>query len=139
MEAEVGEPHNAYIPGWNNRLVVFDITDPTTPILVDDWYQVLSDAHDIVISGNLAFVADYIHGLCIYNITDPTDFTLLVEYPLQHIQDVEIAGNYAFVSNFTGVIVMDISDPLSATEVGFYETTYRVDRLTIEGDYLFLG
>ncbi|NPD89329.1 MAG: hypothetical protein HGN29_11435 [Asgard group archaeon] len=129
----------AYVAGWDNRLVIFDVTDPENPVLADDWYQYTSDARNLVISGDLAFVADFIHGLCIYNITDPTNFVLLAEYPLENIIDVEIAGNFAYIANFTGVVVMDISNPLTATEVGFYETGFRVERLTLEGDYLFLG
>jgi choice-of-anchor B domain-containing protein len=59
---------------WSDRTSVLDIQDPMNPIFVSAWEPPTGQAkaRDVVVEGNLAFVAQYTSGLKILDISDPT-------------------------------------------------------------------
>jgi hypothetical protein len=51
--------------------------------------------------------------------------------------DVEIAGNYAYVADYTSLTVLDISDPANPTYTGSTGPMLYVTGLAISGNYAF--
>jgi len=77
---------------------VLDITDPANPTLVGS-YDTPRQASRVVVSGDLAFVADYHAGLHVLDITDPANPTLIGSYDVpDEARGLAVAGDHAFVS-----------------------------------------
>jgi len=53
---------------------------------------------------------------------------------------VAVAGEYAYVADWGGSLrVVDISDPFSPTEVGFYDTPEWISSVAVAGDYAYVA
>jgi hypothetical protein len=119
---------------------VIDISDPTNPTLLGT-YDTPGNAMGVMVSGDYAFVADFITGLQVIDISDPTNPTLLGTYNTpDYAKRVTVSGDYAFVADGeSGLQVIDISDPTSPTLLGNYDTPDNAMDVTVSGDYAFVA
>jgi LVIVD repeat len=101
------------------ELVVYDITQPTNPVQ-RTIVSLPALAAEMVVSGNLLFVADTTAGLLIYNIATPSAPTLLSQItPSQAVYDVALDGNLALLAAWDkGLVIVDCSNPVNPTVTG---------------------
>lgn len=89
-----------YLCAIGGGVQVYDFSDATGPIFIDE-HDDGGDASDIVISGNLAFVADLGDGLEILDITDPGNVVEIAQFnDGGGARNVFVEGNVAYVSEF---------------------------------------
>jgi len=96
--------------------------------------------HDVVISGNYAYIADS-YGISILNISNPDTLELLSTLATPGGSRVlALSGNYAFIGDeLFGLIVADVSDPFSPQIAGYYSIGYwQVSDIFIQGNLLYL-
>ncbi|UCE07248.1 MAG: T9SS type A sorting domain-containing protein [bacterium] len=128
--------------GTFSGLRVIDLSNPAIPVEVG--YSVNSDpcpeveawmAFKIKISGNYAYVL-YFDGtwsfknfrLYVYDVTDPTAPLQMGHISLpDNCTSLFVKGDYVYVTayefgGFSGVIVIDVSDPLQPVEVTYFQT-----------------
>jgi len=119
-------------------LMVVDISDPTAPLAVGS-YNTPGIAFDVYVSGNYAYVAAGQAGLQIIDISDPTSpifagsfVTLgstIKNISVSGVEDnitgsvdgVYLVGNYIYLVGQPGLLVIDVSDPMSPTLVGSHD------------------
>lgn len=124
--AESGQ--NAAPPG---RFRILDVSDPAN-IRQLGMYTFTTPAGEsglegVVLAGNYAYVGARQQGLLVIDISDPTNPSLAGSIDIfTNQRDVEIAGNFVYVSDAfgeqRGIHILDISDPVNPTPVGFYDT-----------------
>ncbi len=114
------EGHFAYV-GNGPRLIIFDITDPSQPILVGQASPEQGTITTIAVQGSNVYVGSG-HRLCILDVSTPAS-------PIQTgcaqlanaVMDVAIADNYAYVAiTSAGLHIIDVSTPDAPIEVGAY-------------------
>ena len=129
----------AYISEGTAKLEIFNIGNPTNPILVGN-YDIDGNARRVTISGNYAYVANN-DGLVVLNVEDPSNTTLVGSYDtVGNAWDVTTSGNYAYVADRDyGLIILNIDDPSNITLVGSYETQGQVRGVTISGNYAYIA
>jgi hypothetical protein len=99
----------AYLADGNLGLRIFDISDPTNPLLKGT-YDTSGEAYDIQILGNYAYVADKSSGLQIIDISNPTNPIRKVTYDTYNARGVQIVGNYAYVADSSdGLKIIDVT------------------------------
>jgi hypothetical protein len=103
--------HYAYI-GEGPNLRILDVSNPASPVpvggvLLPDFVQ------DVYVSGNLAYVANFAHGLQIIDVSDPMRPLLRGSYSTWGaLNGVHVSGNLAYVTeSFGGLLIIDVSDP----------------------------
>jgi len=111
-------------------------------------YNQWDAARDVVVVGNLAYVATGWSGLQIVNITDPENPEIVGYWDyINEASDVAVSGDYAYVADGeSGLRVISVSDPEHPEEVGYYDTpgyAYGValseDGLIYVADYTNVG
>ena len=96
----------------------------------------------VAVSDDYAYVVG--NGLRVIDISDPTNQVEVATLYLETEQpsDIAIDGNYAYISAyggiFTGMFVVDISNPLQPQEVARFATTEFPNRLEISGSNVFI-
>jgi hypothetical protein len=117
--------------GW---LRVLDISNPAEPTEIAST-QTLDNAQGVDVHGPFAFVADFIAGMSVFDVSDPMNpnhVSTVDGYGWGPIQDVRVTDDgYAFLAG-EELIVIDVEDPDSPTVVGEYlpygaDITFNID------------
>ncbi|MCH7761705.1 hypothetical protein IIA15_09970, partial [candidate division TA06 bacterium] len=113
----------AFVVGNADSLFIFNVVDPTNPVLLSNILTGGGVATHVELQDTLLYAVDYLFGLRIYNITDPTNPTLVGSFSLFNAFDVKVSGNYAYITaapqnGAASMRTIDISDPTSPTQVG---------------------
>ncbi len=110
--------------------IVLDVTNPASPTQVAIWTTPGNFTHNSWTSqsGNYLFTTDENSTgfVTVYDITGLPAVTEVARYtanPVAIAHNVHVKGDLAFVSHYTeGVRILDVSDPMTPTEVGYYDT-----------------
>ncbi|MHA1267261.1 MAG: LVIVD repeat-containing protein [Candidatus Helarchaeota archaeon] len=131
----------AYLAANSNGLIVVNITDPTNLIELTRLTTGLSDAEDIVVSGNVAYLvnATGLVGIDITNPADPSIIGYLATNSTDYAVGVDVSGDLVCVSDSgAGLWCIDVSDPRNPVKAGYIDTSYAY-RVDIEGDFAFIA
>lgn len=131
----VAKDHYGYMTASSgNSLNVFDLTNPTAPVLITQitttTVPAMAGAEGLEISGNYLYIVTLSsNALIVVDISTPGSPTVLSTTidatNLHGAEHLRILGNYAYIANFNstagsepGLSVWDISNPLSPKYVG---------------------
>ena len=95
----------------NNELHIYDITDPTSPILIKG-YQ-MKNPWGVGIDGKNLFVCDGKYGLKVFDVTDPEH--------MQHLETLEEINGYDVIPN-NHILIVSARD-------GIYQFDYSTHQL----------
>lgn len=74
---------------------------------------------DVVVRGDLAYVAASEDGVLVYDVSDPPNPVVVGFYDTPGTAyNVEVDGDYVYVADFDSLLVLDFSNPASPTQVG---------------------
>ncbi|MGC9778186.1 MAG: hypothetical protein HZR80_02980 [Candidatus Heimdallarchaeota archaeon] len=116
------QDNKAYLADGSAGLVIFDITNTNSPIVIGQFSDG-GETTNIFVKDHFAFLVDSQDDLEIINITNPKTPLLLSKYsfPDNMLKAVHIQENYAYLAYRTyGMIILDISNLSSPTKVGEY-------------------
>ena len=123
-----------------NALVIFDITNPQSPVPVGDTYTP-GFAYYVHVSGSYAYVADYDDGLRIIDVSDPANPFEAGYYDTGgKARGVHVSGSYAYVADgYAGLRIIDVSDPANPFEAGYYDTGGYARGVHVSGSYAYVA
>lgn len=115
---------------YEGTMDIVDITDKTQPELITRIPIPGGYTHSssLTLDGKYLIIAPERDGLParIYNVEDPDDVFEVATYSGNYaslVHNPYVRGDYAFISHNTeGMRVLDIADPTTPVEVGFYDT-----------------
>lgn len=98
-------------------------------------------ARDVVLSGNLAYVADSDAGLVIVDISDPAAPVLRGKLDTSgRANGVFVSGNLAYVADgLSGLQIIDITNPSAPVLSGTYNTPYYADDVFVSGNLAYVA
>ena len=104
-------------------------------------YDTTGYAYGVEVVGNYAYVADWISGLQIINISNPTAPSLAGTYDTTgYARGVQVVGNYAYVADYTlGLQIINISNPAAPSLIGSYYTTGLAMGVEVVGNYAYVA
>lgn len=132
----------AFLANQINGLEIIDVSNPLYPVKIDSY---AGSVFDVQIKEGIAYLADWNNGLIILNVSNPSEVTFISQFPLLgsgiHVDIYEhIAYLTDHYSDYTGLRLIDVSDPFNPVQVGSYIPS-GVDfwNPIIEGDYAYIG
>lgn len=112
----------AYLPIGAGGLEILDVSDPTSPVYIADGSPNSGgSANGVTYRDGYAYIADGPNGLTIVDVGDPLNPSIVryVDFGGHGLQ-VELFGDYAYVSGTRGLEIVDISSPAEAEIVGSF-------------------
>jgi hypothetical protein len=102
----------AYV-GIGQQLVVFDVSDPASPVVLGETPALGDSIYDIALQGSFAYLACSLAGLVVVDISDLTRPVPVGAFDMLDIAcDVTVKGSIAYVADgHMGIQVIDVSDP----------------------------
>ncbi len=139
----------AYIADYSDGLRIIDVSDITNPTEVG-YCDTDGTAWAVYVLGDYAYVADVDSGLVIIDISDSENPTEVGTYMANgDVYGVYVVGDYAYIVDtyidystwdVTGHLrIIDISNPNSPTEVGYYETNDGAKGIFVSGNYAYVA
>ena len=106
---------------WNSTcsgsLEIFDMADPLHPVHLGT-LATSGSVRDLVVVGNVAYLAEGDSGLLTVDVTDPMSPSVLAGWSSADGQDVEVEGTTAYLLTDDSFFTIDVSDPSSPSELG---------------------
>lgn len=103
-------------------------------------YNTAGNAHDAIVAGNYAYVADDGDGVVVLNITNPSTPTLVTSFLVAGAQRLDLAGSRLYVASQTsGLTILDVSTPTAPSLLGsFVQTNLTVNDVATDGTYAYV-
>ncbi len=116
---------------------IINIEDPALPYETGK-ISTPNYGNNVEVQGNYAYVANY--GLSIINIENPEIPSLISFQVLEDLYDLAVSGNYAYVADGNaGLRILNISDPISPVQEGYYNTSGHIVDVEVSGSYAFIA
>jgi len=127
-------------------LRIFDVSSPQNPTEVGFFANAI--AQDVVVRGNLAYVAGFDAGLRIIDVSNRASPIEVGFFDTKGIAyGVAVNGNYAYLAEpphpafpaAPGLRIIDVSNPRNPAAVGFFEIDGFPLRVTVSGNYAYVA
>jgi uncharacterized repeat protein (TIGR01451 family) len=140
MRAVAVAGNYAYV-GFGLRLVVMDVSNPASPLVVGQSPFLPNVIEDIALSGNLAYVASGASGLQIIDISSPASPVRRGGYDTSGTAHaVFTAGTLTYVADgSSGLQIIDVGDPANPVRRGGYDTPEEAWDVTVTNDLAYLA
>ena len=128
----------AYIAVGSEGLNIFDITNPSSLVLVGS-YDGFSSSRAAVVKDNIAYVARLADGLSMIDISNLEYPVLIGQFETSgYTYDVEIKDSLAFLACWeAGFKIVDVADPASPTLVSGIEN-FNASKLELSENYAYI-
>jgi len=131
----------AYICVNYGGLQVVDVSDPSAPSIVAHFDPGAEAVLGVALGGDSVFLANDHGGITILDRSAFPDLQYVTQLSLspdiEKAWDVAVRGQHLLVAGLGGVLVADISDPISPQIVHYFEAHYPVDLEVIDSFVLF--
>jgi hypothetical protein len=125
-----------------NKILFFDVATPTAPVGKGLTTTFKTGNEGFAIAGNYAYVPDG-DSLKIFNIANLTAPTLMSKIYTgvgSYGYSAAVSGNYCYVaSEGTGVRAINISNPASPVEAGYYDGVPQSRGIAVNGNYVYVA
>jgi len=122
-----------YLADGSEGLMIFDVADPTDPILVN---TITGTVNEVLVKGDIAYVTG--SGLKIYDITNPVAPVLLsTATDITTGSKMKINNGFAYVIDGGVLKILDISDLAAISLMATYET--GLSDLDLLNDLVYAG
>lgn len=126
-----------YVSWLSGGFEIYDLANPASPTLDLSHLVPTSLIHNTwPLGGNYVATTDEVSGgyLRVWDISNPNAVVQVSEWRAHGVavmHNLYLVGTYAFVTNYTeGLRIVDLSDPTSPQEAGFYDTFAGVNPFT---------
>lgn len=124
---------------WERGALRFvNIQDPTSPQRAGS-YSSYMFANGIAVSGDYCFVACGSNGLQIFRLGQPLQPSPAGSYPIVGAHDIELSGDFCYVTGDSGLYVIDISEPTEPSCQGFCAIEGWPGYVTITREYAYVS
>lgn len=133
----------AYIgeAGGGSRLVVVDISNPSSPVFVGS-YSAGDSVYGVATDGRYAYIGCNGVGLKVVDVSNPASPSLVGTYnsPGAAVK-VAVGGRYVYIADYNtgGLGIIDVSDPANPVLAGSYLTASYVFDVAVSGRYVYLA
>ncbi|MDW8114674.1 MAG: T9SS type A sorting domain-containing protein, partial [candidate division WOR-3 bacterium] len=120
--------------GW----AIINIANPINPTMINTINMYSSWGISVVDSFAYLFCGYLRDTLSIWNIINPYNpYKVSSIYIRSTGYDVVVNNGLAYVGSRLGLLIIDVSDPLTPREIGFYNTPYYVRRVFYHHPYIY--
>jgi hypothetical protein len=149
----LSDPQSVFVQGnyayvasaANNRLCIYDISDPTAILPKTFINTNLASPQSVYVKGNYAYVASAANNhLCIFDISNVNAIVAkgFISSSLSNPQSVFVQGNYAYVAsaNNNNLSIYNISNPNTITLAGISNINLSSPKsVYVQGSYAYVA
>ncbi|MCX6020397.1 MAG: hypothetical protein NTZ05_01455 [Chloroflexi bacterium] len=132
----------AYVTEATGSLRIIAIANSSAPAAAGS-FTVAGNMDSVAVTRGYAFVWDYLTGMHIFSLTDPTNprevGTYLPRGGVPNLAaEIAVRGDYAYVPGGDGLYIVDVRDVAHPFEAGFLKDELA-QAITVANGYLYVG
>lgn len=119
---------NGYYYTWANK---FSISNPTSIYPLRDPVSMDGESYSVDFKGNYAYIADYLNGLVIADVSNPEKLSLVKKIACDgYVYRAIVDGNSLYVcAGVDGLFIYNIENPAEPVEIAHYPSPQARDAL----------
>lgn len=129
--------------GIGPRLFIMSVSSPNNPMAVGRTEALSGSILGVAVAGEYVYVVTDANTLHVIHTLDPANPVEVAVYkPTLSpyiVSNVAIVGDSAYLTGSTGLLVVDISNPVSPQEIGQYSTQEPLSEVVVSGSYAYVG
>ena len=131
----------AYVAAGSDGLLTLDVSDPSSPVLLDRNFSIANFYRKLDVQGQIAVVADYGNGIHVFDVSSPGNIQFLNSCSLSYATDVFISGEVVYVADGTdGVCIYNISNPNDIpSQITSFSGLGNVTAVWVQGYHLYVA
>ncbi|MGC9780079.1 MAG: hypothetical protein HZR80_12615 [Candidatus Heimdallarchaeota archaeon] len=146
------EENIAYLACGKIDLKIVDISTLESPFVIeefrdpndepyDPYVSINGFASEVIVKDEIALIADYEDGINIIDVQDPTSPLLLtVNRDVGAVMDFCYQENLLVVTDYVGMTIYDISNPINLVNLSSYQTNWTQDQdVWVDGDTAYIA
>ncbi len=136
--AVTGSEEVAFLADGNSLLAI-DVSNPDAPFVTGD-IAFPTTAHDVVVRGDVAYVANFTEGVQVVDVSDPSALALIttIDTP-DYSLAVDAAGSALYVGDAQYVLTVDVTNPSSPVIAGAVETADQIWALAAFDEHVYVA
>lgn len=115
-----------------NDITVWDISDVQNPFLVDSFSDPTAYVHNLYVLGDYAFVSYYRAGFRVFDVSDPTNISLIAEYDTDSTASGPGYGGNFGLYTFWGTDKILASDEENGLYIFSFNVTTGIDEVNAD-------
>lgn len=127
-----------FIGDRRGRFVGLDVTNPAA-VVEAGAKEYIGRLSDIDAYAEYALITDYTQGIHVVNLTNPTSPKILGSVEIKNAGQTVVNGDYAYVTNETGITTVNLTDPANLKIEGTNQTEGKSVASTMFGNYLYVA
>ncbi len=129
------EENLLYVADRSDGLEILDVSIPSSPVELGQLE--LDSAVEIDVVENYAYITLYGNGLSIVNVSDPSNPLEISRFKYGFIKDVFVNGTSCYLVTDSGLLVLDVSDPLEPVIGNVYANYNSAGGVFITEDLIY--
>jgi hypothetical protein len=128
----------AYI-GTYTRMYIYDISTLPDSVTRLSVYYSADNLNAIWAEDGVAYLAQNTAGLELVNVTNPSAPAYLSAFNTPgYAMDVKLSGHFAYIADYTGMLILDVVNPFDPLPVGsYYNTDAQFNSLAYNNNGIF--
>lgn len=135
-EAVSVDGNYAYV-GAGPRLLILDISNPSSPTKVAQTEVLPDTVNDVVVADRYAYVVTAGSGLHIFDIRNPLAPNQVGSFDNGYTAAVTVANNVAYLVNSLGLRIINVANPQAPTEMAMLDMSAASD-VAVAGSYAYV-
>ncbi len=146
IEKLIARDNYVYTYGDGDTLKVIDVSDPTFPFQVNEYY--IGDwsnypLYDMKADDNYLYLSVG-NGFLILNRQNPTDLSLTgsfvtTNYNITPFGNFDLVNNYAYILSDTGMLILDVSNPVQPDSVSVCTILSGKNDISVCNNYAYVA
>lgn len=141
----IAKQQRGYVLTRSGQLNVFDWSNRQAPTRINTTETPgCKENVALQVVGDYAYVADWGRGLCIVDLRNPNQPTVVGRFDLttdrNAVSDIAVQGSLVYMVDWShGIYVIDVSDPTEPTQVSFFATAGLPAAIAVNGPMVYVG
>ncbi|MFC1572564.1 T9SS type A sorting domain-containing protein [Candidatus Eisenbacteria bacterium] len=128
-----------YLPVSTGIMILdYSSTSVGGPALAGDYFS--TDAKEIALSSDYAYIAGEAPGLHVVNVSDPTAPMVAGDCEISgYVDDIAVSGRHVYLAEgLNGLGIVDVSDPGNPTLAGSHDTPSSAHGVFVSGSHAYV-
>ncbi|MHA2246977.1 MAG: LVIVD repeat-containing protein [Candidatus Hodarchaeales archaeon] len=133
--------NHLFLVSWEEGLLIYDITNKSDPMLVDQYKAQNNDEFEYIeVVNDVAYLVNWEQGLKIFNVADLSNISIIGNYnDTGECFSLSVYDKLGLLATTEGLKILNMTDSTNLFEIGIYYENGRVNRALLINSHIYVA